>query len=138
VPDPLELEQWALQFVSLGVTPPQRRRGVPAQFYARVLDLIAAEYERPLPLARLAAWCGQGELAFLRGFTAAFGITPHAFVTATRMQAARRMMERSPMALAEIAAACGFAHQSHMGLAFQRQFGISAGAYRRLRNPRAR
>jgi AraC-like DNA-binding protein len=138
VPDSLELEQWALQFVALSVMPPLRRRGVPAQFYARVLDLIAAEYERTLPLAQLAALCGQSELAFLRGFTHAFGMTPHAFVTATRVQAARRMMERSPMALAEIAAACGFAHQSHMGLAFQRQFGMSAGAYRRLRNPRAR
>jgi transcriptional regulator GlxA family with amidase domain len=68
----------------------------------------------------LAALVNQTPLQFLREFTWAVGMTPHAFITETRLQASRRLLEHSDAPLATIAVECGFSHQSHMGSAFRR------------------
>lgn len=59
--------------------------------YAAVLDRIADEFGQPLVVSELAAMTGQTTLAFLRGFTAAIGMTPHAYLAEQRLQAARRL-----------------------------------------------
>lgn len=100
--------------------------------YARVLARIAEAYEQPLVLDELAALAGQPPLTFLRGFTAAVGMTPHAYLTEQRLQAARRLMTDARLALTDIALACGFSHQSHFGDAFKRAFGLTPAQYRRL------
>jgi transcriptional regulator GlxA family with amidase domain len=82
------------------------------------LDRISDEYARPLRLTDLAISTNQAPLQFLREFTRAVGMTPHAFITETRLQASRRMLEHSDAALATVAAECGFSHQSHMGSAY--------------------
>ena len=100
--------------------------------YARVLARIADAYEQPLVIEELAALAEQSPLAFLRGFTAAVGMTPHAYLTEQRLQAARRLLADARLALADVALACGFSHQSHFGDAFKRTFGLTPAHYRRL------
>ena len=128
-PDPLALEQLTLQFIGLR---PHSVRNPPSRAAVRnALDRISDEYARPLTLADLAPLTNQTPLQFLREFMRAVGMTPHAFITETRLQASRRMLEHTDAPLATIAAECGFSHQSHMGSAFRRMLGMTPGEYRR-------
>ena len=69
-------------------------------------------------------------LRFLRTFTQLTGMTPHAWISETRLQAARAMMQRRDLPLAQIALDCGFSHQSHMGHVFRQHLGLTPGQYR--------
>jgi len=132
-PDVLALEHCALQLLALqAVTDPGCSRPRPAQF-ARVLEQVAEQYGQPLSLAQLAASCGQHELRFLRDFTRAVGMTPHAWLIETRVQAARRAIDSSDLPLVSIALDAGFAHQSHMGSAFRKVLGLTPSQYRARR-----
>lgn len=101
--------------------------------YGRVLDRIASEFDQALTIAQLAASVDRTPLAFLREFTSMTGMTPHAFIVETRVQAARASMRRDKAPLAIIAADCGFTHQSHMGVAFRKVLGQTPGRYRAMR-----
>ncbi|VVE60539.1 AraC family transcriptional regulator [Pandoraea captiosa] len=96
-----------------------------------ILSKIHDEFSRPLALAELAAEAGQTELQFLRQFTRATGITPHAYLMEIRLQAARRMVASTDAPLAGIATECGFSHQSHMGRVFRASLGLTPQQYRR-------
>jgi AraC family transcriptional regulator len=91
----------------------------------RVLDRIEADIAEPLRLAELARTAELPLLRFIRSFTRAVGLTPHAYVMERRLQRARRMLSHSKISLAEAAAACGFAHQSHLGVALKRALGLT-------------
>lgn len=129
-------EELALQFVGLHSTNHSRRRVETKKAYARVLDRIAAEFDQRLTLSEMAAMMDATELHFLRGFGAAVGMTPHAYLIETRLQAARRLLENSEMPLGVIAAECGFSQQAHFGDAFRRTFGLTPREYRRIESRR--
>ncbi|HVR54651.1 MAG TPA: AraC family transcriptional regulator [Pseudorhodoferax sp.] len=126
------LEELALRFIGLqtasrGAAPePLRSPG-----YARVLDRIRTEFDRPLSLSDLAAAQNKTALRFLREFRQAVGMTPHAFLVETRVQAARRLLAHTDLPLSAVAFDCGFAHQSHMGTAFRSVLAMTPMAYRR-------
>ncbi len=98
--------------------------------HARVLDAIEDQLASPLPLDQLAALAGMPLLRFLRSFTHATGMTPHAWITERRLQHARRMLRSTNLPLAEIAAACGFTHQSHLGALLKRELLHTPTSYR--------
>jgi AraC family transcriptional regulator len=130
-PNPLALEQLALHFIGLRPHSPSVPKLRSRAAVRNVLDRISDEYAHPLTLTDFAISTNQTPLQFLRQFTRAVGMTPHAFITETRVQASRRMLEHSDAPLATVAAECGFSHQSHMGSAFRRILGMTPGAYRR-------
>jgi len=130
-PDPLALEQLTLQFIGLRPLEPAVRTPPSHASLGGVLDRISIEYTHSLTLSDLAASVNQTPLQFLREFTRLVGMTPHAYITETRLQACRRMLEHTNAPLATIAAECGFSHQSHMGSAFRRILGVTPGEYQR-------
>ncbi|QCI63076.1 AraC family transcriptional regulator [Phreatobacter stygius] len=83
---------------------------------------------RPVSLADLARESGLSRFQVLRGFTRATGLTPHAYLVQRRIDLARRLIAGGT-ALAEAAAASGFADQSHMTRVFVRTYGVSPGGY---------
>lgn len=85
-----------------------------------------------LRLEVLADLARQGVFQFLRGFSEAFGLTPHAFVAEWRLQRARRIAKDPSVSLAEAAAAAGYASQSHMGASFKRALGLTPLRWREL------
>lgn len=82
-----------------------------------------------LSIADIAADCGLSREAYSRKFARDVGMSPHAYRIVGRLNAARRQL-RDGVAVAEIAADCGFADQSHFGRHFFRAFGVTPGAYR--------
>lgn len=79
-------------------------------------------------LADLAGECGLSRFQFLRAFRKATGLTPHAYLIQRRILAARGLIARGKT-LADVAAACGFADQSHMTRLFARTYGVTPGVY---------
>ncbi|SDZ48502.1 helix-turn-helix domain-containing protein [Pseudomonas sp. NFIX28] len=128
--DQLALEECALQFAGLAAFDKPPTKAPRRAEFSRVLTLIDEQYAEPLSLTELAACTGRNELGFLREFTRAIGMTPHAWLVEVRVQAARRLIERSDLPLAVIALETGFAHQSHMGSAFRKIFGLTPSQYR--------
>jgi AraC-like DNA-binding protein len=63
-----------------------------------------------------------------RQFRAAFGTSPDRYRTMLRLRLARAAIA-SGMALADAAASCGFADQSHMTRHFKRAFGLTPGRW---------
>ncbi|WPN55595.1 AraC family transcriptional regulator [Pseudomonas sp. P9_31] len=128
-PDVLALEQCAVALVGVANAKTDTTRATPKAF-ARVMEQIAEQFQQPLTLEQLAATYGHNELRFLRDFTRAIGLTPHAYLIEVRIQAARRMIERTDLPLAAIALDVGFAHQSHMGSAFRKHLAMTPRQYR--------
>lgn len=95
---------------------------------SRARDRIDDDPAAPLTLAELAELCGLSHFRFLRAFTKATGLTPHAYLMQRRIHEARRLIAAGT-SLAEAAFASGFADQSHMTRLFVRNFGVSPGAY---------
>ncbi|MGH2813676.1 MAG: helix-turn-helix domain-containing protein [Actinomycetota bacterium] len=64
----------------------------------------------------------------VRSFTGTFGIAPHQYVTARRIDAARkRLLGGEPIAL--VAAGVGFYDQAHFTRMFKRHVGTPPGRY---------
>ena len=129
-PDALAIEQAALRFMACQEGSACGGDARPGAGYARVLERIAAELDRPLSIADLSAMVDTSPLRFLREFTRLTGMTPHAWITETRLQAARAMIQGSDLPLTQIALECGFNHQSHMGHVFRKHLGLTPGQYR--------
>ena len=130
--DPLALEHAALALLSLRQVCQETPRRTARADMTRVLERIACQFGQGLSLEQLAADEGLPVLRFLRDFTRATGMTPHAYIVETRMQAARRMLLEVDRPLADIACASGFAHQSHMGSALRAALGMTPTQYRQL------
>jgi AraC-like DNA-binding protein len=102
----------------------------PAADMTRVIERLADAPSVTPTLAELAGLAGLGRFQLLRRFRQAFGTTPHAWLVQQRAERARGLLTRG-VAIAEAAAACGFADQSHLTRVFVRCFGFTPGAWRR-------
>lgn len=100
---------------------------VPAEI-GRALERIDDQPAEAVTLADLARETGLSRFQVLRGVARATGLTPHAYLMQRRVDLARRLIAAGT-ALAEAAAASGFADQSHMTRLFVRKYGLSPGVY---------
>ena len=95
-----------------------------------VSEHIAAHLAGDLSLAALADLMGLSVDHFSRLFRAAFDCAPHRYVLRARLASARELMRDPTRTLADVAAAAGFADQSHLHRWFRREFGLTPGAWR--------
>lgn len=107
---------------------PARRSATPSAGIARARALIDDAPAAPLALDDLARVGGLSRFQLVRQFARATGLTPHAYILQRRIEAVRALLARGT-ALADAAAAGGFADQSHMTRIFIRTYGITPGAY---------
>lgn len=105
------------------------RGGLSAAVSRRVTARLRERLDRPASLEDLAAEAGLSPFHFQRMFRASHGLSPRAFLEHLRVEEAKRLM-RAGVGLAEVASACGFAHQSHLTRAFRAVVGATPGAWR--------
>jgi len=72
---------------------------------------------------------GCSRFAAYRAFRSRFGLSPSDYQRQLRLRAARRALAGGA-AVADAAAATGFADQAHLTRWFRRCYGITPGAYR--------
>jgi AraC-like DNA-binding protein len=95
----------------------------------RVRERLESEFCGSLRLSDLCADAGVSQARLLRAFARAYGLTPHRYQQALRIAKARRMI-LGGAPLVEVAAACGYADQSHLNRWFLRICRVTPGAYR--------
>jgi AraC family transcriptional regulator len=94
---------------------------------------VEANIERSIHIGDLAGRAGLSVHHFGRAFRTSTGATPRAFIEQRRIDRARALIEDTDQPLAGVAAATGFATQSHLTTAFRRATGFTPAAYRRGR-----
>ncbi|MGE3346157.1 MAG: AraC family ligand binding domain-containing protein [Ramlibacter sp.] len=103
----------------------------------RVRDYLCAHFDQDITADRLASEAGLSRVHLTRAFAQHFGVPPHIYLNAVRIQHARAAMLRGD-ALSEVAAACGFADQSHFSRRFKGSMGLTPGAWlRQMREARS-
>jgi AraC-like DNA-binding protein len=92
----------------------------------RAQEFLDDDPTAPVTLAELACASGLSRFQVVRGFSRAFGLTPHAYLIQRRIDLARQLITGGAT-LSDAAAASGFADQSHMTRHFVRRFGFPPG-----------
>lgn len=108
---------------------PQRRLGSIAWGQVKTArDYLEAHVTRGVRSQELERITGLDRFALARHFRAAFATSPHRFLLMRRLQQAKAMIAAGEP-IAEVAAATGFADQSHLTRHFKKAFGIAPGAW---------
>lgn len=97
---------------------------------ARAKELLLANLRGDLLVADLAAACGLSRSVFMRAFKATTGTTPYQWLLARRIERAKILLATTRVPLADVAARCGFADQSHFTRTFTRAVGKPPRAWR--------
>ncbi len=101
------------------------------QAVARTRDIIQDCFGEDISLTDLARMVGLSPFHLVRVFEKQFGITPHAYLTQTRVKRARQSLAGTER-IVDIAMNCGFSDQAHLTRLFKRQIGITPGKYRNI------
>ncbi len=131
----LEVARWLVMFV--------KRPGGQSQFSAPLAAQTAEreplrevqEWVRANPAAdcsvdALASRAGMSPRNFSRAFRREVGMTPAAWVEASRVDLAKGLLETTAAGTEAVAAKCGFGTVETLRRAFRRRLGVSPGEYR--------
>jgi AraC family transcriptional regulator len=97
-----------------------------------VKRLLREEYANKVSLEEIAARIGIHPASLSRGFRLDEGITISEYLSRVRIQQACRQMSDRSVTLAQLAANCGFADQSHLTRVFKSITGSPPGVFRDL------
>jgi AraC family transcriptional regulator len=90
-----------------------------------------------LTLNELAGVVGLSPRYFTKLFRAAFGTTPHRYVTQQRLAEGARLLARGGHDLVDVALRLGFCSQSHFTAAFRQAYGVTPHRYATGKRARA-
>jgi AraC-like DNA-binding protein len=94
-------------------------------------DYIDATYAGPLTLADVARTAGLSPNYLLRSFRQLFNQTPYQYITARRLDLARRLLAETEHPISEICLVVGFESLGSFSWLFRRKIGIAPSEYRR-------
>ncbi len=122
------------EVLDLGATVAEPRRGgLPPHVIRDLRSHALSALHRRIEVAELAELAGLSESWLTRAFKQSLGTTPQRWLTQLRVETAMGLMTDTPMGLAEIAAAVGFADQAHLTRAFRAAQGETPAAWRKVR-----
>ncbi|MEB0042752.1 MULTISPECIES: AraC family transcriptional regulator [unclassified Pseudomonas] len=104
--------------------------GLAPHLRRHLVDYIEHRLADPISLGELAALCALSEYHFARMFRESFGLPPHQYLLARRMNHAQQLLRTGQQPLGSIAMACGFASASHFNNRFRQTMGATPGEYR--------
>ncbi len=91
----------------------------------QAIEYIHAHLDQDLSLAELASIVNISPTYFASLFKQSMGIAPHQYVIQQRVEAAKLMLSRTDLAIADIASKVGFSSQSHLTQQFKRLTGMT-------------
>jgi AraC-like DNA-binding protein len=109
--------------------PPAAVIGQEHQAVRRARDYLDHHLGERVSLAAVAKAADLTPYRLYRAFERSMAMTPHHYQRQARIRLAVRLIRRG-VALADIAAAAGFADQAHLTRSFQSRMGVTPGAYR--------
>jgi AraC family transcriptional regulator len=98
----------------------------------RARDFIHGEADQRIALSEIAAVACLSPHHFHRLFTAAFQMTPAAYVTELRLARAARRLAATDMSVTDVCLTVGFESLGSFSARFRRSFGVSPAAWRRI------
>jgi len=99
---------------------------------ARVRDYIGENLRDPIALDDLAGLAGYSRFHFARGFRAATGLPPYAYILRARIALACRLLDEAHLPVQAVGDAAGFASHPQFASRFRQLTGISPSAYRKI------
>ena len=108
-------------------------RPVPAHANDRLGSLLEAVRRRPAErwtIGRMARRAAMSQRTFIRRFQESTGMSPGEWVIATRLEAARFLLESSAADVDEISRTSGFGNPAALRHHFRRRVGLTPTAYR--------
>jgi AraC family transcriptional regulator len=107
------------------------RGGLPIRQQKRLAEFIEENLAEDISLATLAELVNLSLYHFARAFKQSFGVPPHRYHMARRMDRARSLLQRSALSVTEIGIQIGFRETSSFTRAYRKFAGIAPGEYRR-------
>jgi AraC-like DNA-binding protein len=111
---------------------PERTGGLALWQQQRAKELLARQLSGRVSIGEIATACELSRTHFSRAFKASTGQTPHQWLTALRVERAKRNLLGHALTLPEIASDCGFSDQSHFTRVFTAWTGASPRSWQRL------
>ncbi len=109
-----------------------RKLGSESQRIVRkAMAYLHAHYAEDISRDKVARYVGVSERHLTRCFREELGITPMTYLSRYRVSQAKAMLKTGEKSLTEIALTVGFSDGAHFSHVFQREVGVSPGAYRR-------
>jgi len=109
------------------------RGGLPAWQQKRVMEFIEEHLAEEISLTALAELADLSLFHFARAFTQSFGVPPHRYHMARRMDRARGLLQKPALSVTQIGIQIGFRETSSFTKAFRRFTGLTPTEYRRHR-----
>ena len=97
----------------------------------RLKTYVAENIATQISLFEMATLVKLSTSYFSSAFKVSFGISPHNYVVAQRVEFAKHQMRSTDCPLCEIALDCGLADQAHLSRVFRRLTGTTPSAWRR-------
>jgi AraC-like DNA-binding protein len=94
-------------------------------------ELLASRLDSDISIAEVASACGLSRAHFTRAFRQSTGTTPHKWLQTQKVNKVKQLLSSTALPIAEIAAACGFADQSHLTRTFTQMVRVAPAAWRR-------
>jgi len=121
-----------LERTTSGATRPLRG-GLPVRQQKRVVEFIEEHLAEDISLATLAALVDLSVYHFARTFRQSFGVPPHRYHMARRMDRARSLLRRSALSVTQIGLQIGFRETSSFTRAYRSFAGVTPSEFRRHR-----
>ncbi|WP_320171856.1 AraC family transcriptional regulator [Maridesulfovibrio sp.] len=100
---------------------------------SKSLQVIHTQPEKSWRVDELAVLAGMSRAGFADKFSKVVGIPPIEYLTNWRLMRARTLLSDTGLGTEEIAERCGYKSLPSFSRRFKKQFGISPGAFRRLK-----
>lgn len=103
------------------------------QAVRQIREYLEANYVENPSLSQLAALTHLSPFHLSRVFYQAVGLPPHLYLTQVRVSRAKKLLAQG-WAIAQVAQAVGFAHQSHLHRHFKKMLGVTPKQYQNSKN----
>jgi RpiB/LacA/LacB family sugar-phosphate isomerase len=112
-------------FIHTSYVPRRRTFGIPPRYFARVIEHIRKNLDKPLAVSLLSRIAEMSQSHFSKLFKLSTGLTPHQFVLQERINRAKVLLRQRNARIVDIALGVGFENQAHFTTVFGNFVGMT-------------